>query len=219
MGGSILPITIHNGKIYFLFGKERAIDENPGWSDFGGGTDKGETFVETATREGSEESTGFLGSSTDVKNMMKKYGTFTLDYIPPEKKYSTYRVHILPMKYNPFLVHYYNNNQKFIQSHLDKKIIRDTKIFEKPQIKWWSFDQIKKNRNEFRKFYRNIIDMILNKQTEITNFVSSKLRSKSRSRPKCTNKRTIYRNKNGTFKAKKTKKANSKSFFGSLLPL
>jgi len=30
MGGSILPVTIHNGKIYFLFGKERDIDDNPG---------------------------------------------------------------------------------------------------------------------------------------------------------------------------------------------
>ena len=40
MGASILPVTIYNGKLYFLFGKERDIDENPGWSDFGGGTDK-----------------------------------------------------------------------------------------------------------------------------------------------------------------------------------
>jgi hypothetical protein len=40
MGASILPVTIYKGKLYFLFGKERAIDENPGWSDFGGGTDK-----------------------------------------------------------------------------------------------------------------------------------------------------------------------------------
>ena len=44
---------------FLLFGKERNIDENPGWSDFGGGTDKGETFIQTASREGQEEMTGF----------------------------------------------------------------------------------------------------------------------------------------------------------------
>jgi len=30
MGGSVLPVTILNNKVYFLFGKERDIDENPG---------------------------------------------------------------------------------------------------------------------------------------------------------------------------------------------
>ena len=50
MGASVLPVTVHNGKVLLLFGKERNIDSNPGWSDFGGGTDKGETFMETAAR-------------------------------------------------------------------------------------------------------------------------------------------------------------------------
>ena len=69
MGASILPITLINNKICFLFGKERDIDENPGWSDFGGGTEKGETFLDTAIREGSEELTGFLGSPKKIKEM------------------------------------------------------------------------------------------------------------------------------------------------------
>ena len=30
-GGGILPVTIHNNKLYFLFGLDR-----DGWSDFGG---------------------------------------------------------------------------------------------------------------------------------------------------------------------------------------
>ena len=72
MGGSILPVTLHNGKIYFLFGKERDIDENPGWSDFGGCTNKGETFMQTAIREGREELTGFLGSDSDIRKMLNK---------------------------------------------------------------------------------------------------------------------------------------------------
>ena len=165
MGGSILPITIYNGTIYFLFGKERSIDENPGWSDFGGGTDKGETYIETAIREGSEELTGFLGTSQNIKKMLKKYGTYNIDY--KSEGYSNYRCHIFPMIYDEYLPLYYNNNQKFIQTHLDHKIIRDTKIFEKTQIKWFSFNDLKKYRNQFRSFYRNIIDLILNQRDAI----------------------------------------------------
>ena len=144
MGGSILPVTLHNGKIYFLFGKERDIDENPGWSDFGGGTDKGETFIQTAIREGGEELTGFLGSDNDIRQMLRKYGTYNIDY--NSEGYSTYRCHIFPMEYDEMLPYYYNNNQQFLQKRLDSKIIRDTKIFEKTQIRWFSFDDIKKHQ-------------------------------------------------------------------------
>jgi 8-oxo-dGTP pyrophosphatase MutT (NUDIX family) len=169
MGGSILPATIHNGKIYFLFGKERDIDENPGWSDFGGGTDKGESFMQTAIREGGEELTGFLGGDADIKQLLHKYGTFNINY--KSEGYDTYRCHIFPMVYDPLLPHYYNNNQRFLQKRLDAKIIRDTKIFEKTQIKWFSFDEIKTHRSGFRNFYRQIVDLILDNRTAIEKFV------------------------------------------------
>jgi len=182
MGGSILPTTLHNGKIYFLFGKERDIDENPGWSDFGGGTDKGETFMQTAIREGGEELTGFLGSDEDIKKMLNEYGTHNIDY--KSKGYSTYRCHIFPMNYNRLLPYYYNNNQRFLQKKLDSKIIRDTKIFEKTQIKWFSFDDIKKNRNKFRSFYKKIIDLILSDRLVIEKFVRTNLSSKKSSKQK-----------------------------------
>ena len=169
MGGSILPVTLHNGKIYFLFGKERDIDENPGWSDFGGGTDKGETFIQTACREGGEELTGFLGSDSDIKKMLNKYGTYNIDY--KSEGYGVYRCHIFPMEYDEMLPYYYNNNQQFLQKSLDKKIIRDTKIFEKTQIKWFSFDDIKTHHNKFRSFYKDIIQLILDDKTNIEGFI------------------------------------------------
>ena len=188
MGGSILPVTIHNGKIYFLFGKERDIDENPGWSDFGGGTDKGETFFQTAIREGGEELTGFLGSDNDIKKLLNKYGTFNIDY--KSDGYTTYRCHIFPMEYDEFLPKYYNNNQAFLQKKLNPKIIRDTKIFEKTKIKWFSFDDIKKNHDDFRSFYKNVIHLILGYRSAIEGFVKRKLNNKV----KKTNKK-IKKNK------------------------
>jgi len=197
MGGSILPVTIHNNKICFLFGKERDIDENPGWSDFGGGTDKGETFLQTAIREGGEELTGFLGSNETLRKMLNKYGTFDIDY--KSEGYSTYRCHIFPIQYDPMLPHYYNNNQNFLQKRLDKKIIRNTKIFEKTQIKWICVDDIQKMKKEFRSFYQNIIDLILARKSEIDTFIRKSLKPKYIG----SNTRSMYKSKSRSNKSRK----------------
>jgi hypothetical protein len=178
MGGSILPVTIHNNKIYFLFGKERDIDENPGWSDFGGGTDKGETFLQTAIREGGEELTGFLGTDNNVKKLLTKYGTYNIDY--NSEGHGTYRCHIFPMLYDDKLPYYYNNNQQFLQKRLDPKIIKNTKIFEKTQIKWFSFDDIKNQHNEFRSFYKNIVHLILGNSSSIESFIKKTIGKKNK---------------------------------------
>ena len=204
MGGSILPVTIHNNKIYFLFGKERDIDENPGWSDFGGGTDKGETFIQTAVREGGEELTGFLGTGNNLKKMLQKYGTYNIDY--KSQGYSTYRCHIFPMDYEPMLPHYYNNNQLFLQKHLDAKIIKNTKIFEKTQIKWFSFDDIKRHHNEFRSFYKNIVQLIIDNKSAIEKFVRNKYTHTKNKTNKYT-KKSIAKYTFGKSITKNTKKS------------
>lgn len=173
MGASILPITVHNGKVLLLFGKERDIDSNPGWSDFGGGTDKGETFMETAIREGSEELTGFIGSSADIRKLLNKYGTVNVEF--QSNGYNPYRCHMFPMAYDEKLPFYYNNNQRFLQTRLDKAVIRDTKIFEKTQIQWFDINELGRRRSEFRDFYRNIIDLILDKKTEIIAFAKKSI--------------------------------------------
>lgn len=195
MGGSILPITICNGKILFLFGKERNIDENPGWSDFGGGTDNNESFIETASREGAEEITGFLGDKNDITNLLNRYGTFNIDYTDPSGKYGTYRCHICPINYDEYLTTYYNNNQRFLQKHLSKKIIRDMKIFEKTEIKWFSFEDIQKNKKKFRKFYQSIVDLILKNKKNIKKFIFSKQKFLNNKRRENTKKIKVTKNK------------------------
>lgn len=193
MGGSVLPATIDDkGVLRFLFGKERDIDENPGWSDFGGGTEDGESYMTTAIREGGEELTGFLGGEKEIKALLNKYGTYNVTY-PGSNGHVGYRVHIFPMSYDEYLPFYYNNNQRFIQKRLDPKIIRDTKIFEKQEIKWWSIDEIKREKKQFRSFYQNIVDMILADSNKIHNFVTSKLKKNKSSK---TNKRKTYKLKN-----------------------
>ena len=176
MGASILPVTIYKGKLFFLFGKERPDDENPGWSDFGGGTDDKESYIQTAIREGGEELTGFLGSDKDVKQLLTQFGTLNIDY--KSNGYGIYRVHIFPMEYDLKLPFYYNNNQRFLQERLDPKIIKDSKIFEKQQIKWICVDDIikMKQKKEFRSFYQNVIELILAKRSEIDIFIRKSLK-------------------------------------------
>ena len=141
MGAGILPTCIYKNKLYFLFGKEHNYCDTPGWSDFGGGTDDKETYIQTAIREGGEELTGFLGSDKELSTMLKKHGTFHIDY--KSDGHSIYRMHIFPFEYDEALPHYYNNNQRFLQAHLDPSIIKKTKIFEKAEIRWIPVDDIK----------------------------------------------------------------------------
>ena len=179
MGAGILPTTIHNNKLYFLFGKENKYETSaPGYSDFGGGTDNNESYFETALREAGEELTGFLGSSQDVSKLLKKHGTYNIDY-SSNTSHSVYRAHIFPLKYDPMLAIYYNNNQQFIQTHLDPSVIKNSKIFEKAEIRWVCVDDILKMRPQFRSYFRNIIDIIHDEKTDINKFIRTSLREKN----------------------------------------
>ena len=179
MGAGILPTTIHNNNLYFLFGKENQYEDSAeGFSDFGGGTDNSESFLETAVREGGEELTGFLGNDNDLKKMLKKYGTYNIEY--KSEGFSTYRMHIFPMEYNELLPLYYNNNQRFLQKRLDPKIIKKSKIFEKEEIRWVCVNDIIKMRPKFRSYFQNIIDIIYSQRNEIKKFISKNLKKNTK---------------------------------------
>jgi hypothetical protein len=174
MGAGILPTTIRNNKLYFLFGKENKFEDSaPGFSDFGGGNDNNETYFQTAVREAGEELTGFLGTDKDVKKLLTKHGTYNIDYNTGEG-FKTYRMHIFPMEYDPMLEFYYNNNQKFIQKRLDPKVIKSSKIFEKEEIRWICVDDIMKMRSQFRSYFQNIVDMIYAQRGDIKKFIMSR---------------------------------------------
>jgi hypothetical protein len=72
--------------------------------------------------------------------MLKKNGYFPIDY--KSEGFSNYRTHLFPYVYDDRLPFYYNNNQQFLQKHLDPSIIRQTKIFEKEnrdRFEWLRF--------------------------------------------------------------------------------
>ena len=169
-----------------MFGKENRF--MPGFSDFGGGSEIGESQLDTAIRECGEELTGFMGTDTQLRQKLAKSGTYTIDC--PKTKY---RTHLLRMEYDPYLEKYYNNNQKFIQSHLPASVIRESKIFEKEEIRWTCIDDIPKMMPKFRFFFTDIMKHILEHETEIRAFLRKKKEKKSKKRGKIINRNTRKR--------------------------
>ena len=192
MGAGILPTTIHNNKVYFLFGKVGKFEDTaPGFSDFGGGTDNTESFLETAVREGGEEFTGFLGSDKEIRNMLTKYGTYNIDY--NSNGHGVYRTHIFPFPYDEYLPYYYNNNQRFLQKKLPDNVFKTTKIFEKAEIRWICIDDIKNMRPKFRFWYRNIIDKILTDKSNIIQFIETSFKKSTKKKaPKNKTKKNRF---------------------------
>lgn len=173
MGAGFLPIAMHNGQLYFLFGRENKYADTPGYADFGGGQDNNETYMKTALREFTEETTGFFGSIAELRAYVKKKGTYNIDYVP-NTRHQIYRTHLLPMAYNEAIVFYYNNNQKFLQKHLPAAVYKKEKFFEKAELRWFSMTEMIASKHLFRPYYRDIIDLIVHNQEGILNFMRSK---------------------------------------------
>ena len=169
VAGSILPITIHNNKLYFLFGKENSMEDSAkGWSDFGGGCENGENPFKTALREGGEELTGFLGDGKNIKTLIKKSGgTYNITH-------NTYHVHMFFLPYDENLPKYYNQNHLFLWERMDNNTLYKSKLFEKIEIGWFSIDDMKKRKKEFRGFYQEIVDDFLNDIENILEFATKK---------------------------------------------
>ena len=163
MGAGLLPVAMKNGKLYFLFGEERQRpgESARGWADFGGGPDKGENDLQTAAREGSEELTGFLGSPSKVKKLLK--GRKVEVYVPDNK----YRTYIVPHKYSPDMVTFFNAQAEFFKEYIAGDILNKNVIYEKSKIKWYSISEMKREKKKFRNFYKKIVDEIIKKEDEI----------------------------------------------------
>jgi 8-oxo-dGTP pyrophosphatase MutT (NUDIX family) len=173
VAGSILPVTLHNGKLFFLFGKENSMEDSAkGWSDFGGGVEGKETPYQTALREGGEELTGFLGDGKQLAKHIKQHGgVYTLTH-------NKYHVHIFYMNYDENLPKYYNQNHAFLWRRMDPKLLSETKLFEKIEIKWFSLEDMKKHRSIFRNFYQEIVDKFLENEESISQFITKRAHKK-----------------------------------------
>jgi len=171
VAGSILPVTIHKNKLYFLFGKENPMEDSAkGFSDFGGGMENNETPLQTAYREGSEELSGYLGDSVAIKKRVEEQGKVY------KMVHNDYHIHIFFMEYDENLPKYYNNNHAFLWKRMDQKVLNDSKLFEKIEIRWFSEDELRTQRSLFRSFYQEMVDKMREQLPKIRAFIDSKQR-------------------------------------------
>lgn len=186
VAGSILPIAFHKGKLFFLFGKENPLEDSAkGWSDFGGGVEGNDSPLETAIRECSEELTGFLGNPSQIKHLVRKQnpGVYKLSY-------NDYHVHIVLMpEYDPMLPIYYNNNHSFLWNRMDKQLLNSTRLFEKIEVRWFSENELRTKRPQFRSFYRHIVDLIRNSLPSIKKHFSKRMTAKRFTKKRHTRRR------------------------------
>jgi len=161
VGAGLLPAAVHKGTIYLLFGRENELNDTPGWADFGGGSKPNETPLDVATREGSEELNGLLGSQSQLKKVAVRNKI-------AELLYHTYTTIVFKTDYDERLEDYYLNNYRFFEKYLPgAKKNPDNGLLEKAEIQWFTFAQLRKMRSKFRFFYRNMVDIILEHEGEI----------------------------------------------------
>jgi 8-oxo-dGTP pyrophosphatase MutT (NUDIX family) len=162
VGAGLLPAAVHKGVIYLLFGRENELNDTPGWADFGGGTKPNETILDAAAREGSEELNGLLGSQSVMKKVAVRRKI-------AELKFHDYTTIVFKTDYDEKLEEYYSNNYHFFEKYLPgAKKNPNNGLLEKAEIRWFSFADLRKARGKFRLFYRNMVDMILEHEDEIT---------------------------------------------------
>ena len=168
-----LPVAWHAGKMYFLFGKEAYNDRAPGYSDFTGGLERGESVYDGALREFAEETTGFFGDVGELDQLIHTNGG-CLPLALGER--GDYHVHLFRMKMDPVVIECYNRNHAFIYDHVSNhRFLKSTKLFEKIRVDWMTVEEMRRRRREFRPFYRQIVDQLLNEHfREIREFITTR---------------------------------------------
>tara|TARA_B100000902_G_scaffold136697_1_gene134971 strand:- start:1461 stop:1970 length:510 start_codon:yes stop_codon:yes gene_type:complete len=164
MGGGILPVAHHNNQWYFLFGRE---NDGKKWGDFGGSKEGTETFYQTAIREGYEELNGFYGSMSELRRKVTRNKVTQIEQIDDTGKYKTY---IFKVDYDANLPTYYTNNFRFINNYSPEIVNnKPNGMYEKDMIKWFSLDELTKQRRNFRGFYIPIVDKIVEIFNDVNN--------------------------------------------------
>jgi|TARA_B110000483_G_C18131945_1_gene517975 hypothetical protein len=158
MGAGILPFTIYKGRVMFLFGRENKDKTGDNskkgmWSDFGGSKEGKESYLDTAVREGFEESSGFFGDKEDIERLIS-------DKCINEVEHHRYKTYVVYIPYDDKLVGNFRRN--FIYVKKNNQVLYRTKgLYEKDMIKWVSYRDLKEFKHSSRVFYKGIITKLM----------------------------------------------------------
>ena len=193
-GGGVIPVAMHNGQLYFLFGQENDVikdaSKNQDWGDFGGSAKPGESETDTCVREGAEELNGFYGNKRDFRALLLKNQILKLTY-------DTRVTHLMRVDYDERLQFYFNNNYRFIKETANLRSIAahpENGYFEKSHVRWFTLADLKRERGAFREYFRAFLDMIAYRAPEIRRLMHKRSNKRSNKRStKRSNKRSNKR--------------------------
>jgi hypothetical protein len=154
MGAGILPIAFHNGQVYFLLSRECIGSSGDGgkYSDFGGSTEHGESYFQTAVREAHEESDGVLGSPSKIRSLIQHR---LLDTITINR----YRTYVTEMPYSQTLPSTFRKRFLIIKKQHPEKIATDG-FYEKDKLKWVDQRNLHKFLPHVRPWFKPFIKVI-----------------------------------------------------------
>jgi hypothetical protein len=214
-GGGVIPVALHNGQLHFLFGQENDVikdaTKNQDWGDFGGSAKPGESEMDTCVREGAEELNGFYGNKRDFRALLLKNQVLKLTY-------DTRVTYLMRVDYDDRLPFYFNNNYRFIKETANLRSIAahpENGYFEKSHVRWFTLDDLKRERGAFREYFRNFLDMIAYRAPEIRRLMEKRSNKRSekrgkRSDRKRSNKRGKRSNKRSEKRGKRSNKRSEK---------
>ena len=204
-GGGVIPVAMHDGQLHFLFGQENDVikdaTKNQDWGDFGGSAKPGESEMDTCVREGAEELNGFYGNKRDFRALLLKNQVLKLTY-------DTRVTYLMRVDYDERLPLYFNNNYRFIKETSNLRAIAahpENGYFEKSHVRWFTLEDLKRERGAFREYFRAFLDMIAYRAPEIRRLIE-KRGKRSEKRGKRSEKRSNKRsNKRGKRSNKRSK--------------
>ena len=162
MGAGILPVTMYNGILLFLLGKER---NNNLWCDFGGSSENNEQPIQTAIREGGEELNGILGLDEQLYNIVTSYMILPIEF----NRYTSFLYNI---DYDNKLINTFDNNNNFAEIYLNDLIDKKHNgLFEKSEIRWFTLTDLKKHIKQIRPHYVPIVNTIIYNQDKIVDSI------------------------------------------------
>jgi hypothetical protein len=158
----VLPFSYHNKEIYILCGKDKFYPDKESsekFCGFGGSMNEKETYKDCASRECYEESMGFLGHRSIIR---EKLNESHKDYIG-KLNYLKYQCYYINIPYEEHLPKHFKNVYNYV---LESGGMKNSELgmYEKSDIKWiklnYLFDIIyKKKKDKQREFTKGFLDM------------------------------------------------------------
>ena len=209
-GGGVIPVAMHDGQLHFLFGQENDVikdaTKNQDWGDFGGSAKPGESEMDTCVREGAEELNGFYGNKRDFRALLSKNQILKLTY-------DTRVTHLMRVDYDERLPFYFNNNYRFIKETANLRSIAahpENGYFEKSHVRWFTLDDLKRERGAFREYFRAFLDMIAYRAPEIRRLMEKRSKSNKRSDRKRSDRKRSKSNKRSDRKRSDRKRSEKR---------